>query len=349
MARPTHDALALAALTGLSLLGIIATSSIPARAARFTPTPHAEIAAHRPVRRPPTPRSNEATAGATQDLQATITQESATVTAPSAGASRSSETSFEGIGISGGEATFVEFSSDESDWLHTPGGYAWQRHMFYLRREWRARWSRYVAERRSRVRTWLEPGSANDPAMMAAQSDDHFAACSVFAAACAGGGRRSSTTAALPTLEPTEVTPAEVRHRGDTWTLANGASEMVIDVANLCAIQLRRTSEGEALPPLAFDTPGETTCAVSETAPPDAARGGVAVAITWRGGGWWQQAIVSLGDGSASPEANLTRVETTPEGRKTTSLTNFTAAPLTWTLDGREVRVPSGAMASQTR
>ncbi len=138
MARPTHDALALAALTGLSLLGIIATSSIPARAARFTPTPHAEVAAHRPARRPPTPRANETTVGATEDPPSTTTPESVTVTPPAAGASRSSETSPEGIGISGGGATFVELYSDESDWLTTPAGYAWQRRMFYLRREWRA-------------------------------------------------------------------------------------------------------------------------------------------------------------------------------------------------------------------
>lgn len=348
MARSTHDALALAALTGMSLLGIIATSSIPARAARFTPTPHAQIAAHRPARRPPTPRSNEPAAVAPQTPPTETVQESTAVTTPAAGASRSSETTREGIGISGSGETLMEFSLDDRDWLTTPAGYAWQRRMFYLRREWRARWSRYVAERRARVRTWLEPGSANDLVVMAAQSDDRFAACSIFPAACGGGARRSSTQTAPPSLAPTEVTPAEVSHRGDTWTLTNVESEMVIDVANLCAIQLRRARESEAMPPLAFDTPADTICAVSETAPPDAARGGVAVAITWRGGGWWQQAVVSLGDGAASPEVNLTRVETTPEGRKTTSLTNFTEAPLTWTLAGREVRVPVGATASQT-
>ena len=237
-----------------------------------------------------------------------------------------------------GEGFSGDWSSD--DWVNS--SYRWERWLYYARRDW-AEWRRArQAMLARRVRTSLLPGNAGD-----FDDDVSSPVCAVFTSACRGASVRRSAPAAPPATS--EVEPATMRRDGHRWTLSNRNLEASIDPSALCAIALSRRSgsDVDALPPLTVATPSHATCTISPTMVPDTApeRGGVAVAITWEGEGWSQRAVLSLMDDATSPELSVARSERIGS-RVTTTVTNLTASPLTWTLSGRDVTVPSAHSAS---
>ncbi len=316
----------------------------PAARAHVSPQPRPRVERPRHAQRPPSP----APADPPEPAAATETPAAASNEAPAVAPPTVVDGPVSSAGGGEGETIMIEgewgcgLSSDGDwydSWQWSPAGLAWSRRYFYARRASAARWRAWREARSRRVNTAMMPG-----AFAAMPDEDVPSLCEVFGAACGGGGPAPAATQPAAVAEPE---PAVVRREGRRWTLANGLVEATIDPDALCALTLRRATRDEALPPLTFATPSSSACEVVETAPPDteATHGGVAVAVTWRGNGWWQQAVVSLRDGGASPEASVTR-STRAGGAVRVEATNLTGAPLAWTLGGREHTVAPRSVAT---
>jgi len=312
----------------------------PSARAHVVPQPRARVEAHRPLHRPPSPAPRTASEPAATE-PAAVEAAAPEATSSTAAATDTSAVG-EGltIGISGesGGSYGYDFEYGEDNWTWSPSGLAWARRYFYYRRGAAERYRAWREARRRRQTGVLAPGSA----LAGAPEEDTPSLCEVFGAACGSSSSPRVVTSA-PAAEPI---PATVRRDGRRWTLANGLVEATIDPDALCAMAVRHlaTRDGE-MPPLTFATPSAASCEVTETAAPDTAadHGGVAVALTWRGNGWWQQAVVSLRDEGSSPEASITR--TLRVGASVnTEVSNLTGSPLTWTVDGRDHTVSPRAV-----
>jgi len=312
----------------------------PAARAHVVPQPRTRVEAPRHPYRPPSPAPPVATEPTATEASA---EAAATPEGPpstiSAGAPDTSTVLEEiTIGISGEGVWSCGDDYNEDSWRWSPSGLAWSRRYFYYRRGAEARHRAWREARRRRQTGVLGPGSA----LAGAPEEDTPSLCDVFGAACGS----SSSPRVAATASPAELIPATVRREGRRWTLTNGLIEATIDPDALCAMAVRHLAGGDGeLPPLTFATPSTARCEVTETAAPDTAaeHGGVAVALTWRGNGWWQQAVVSLRDEGASPEASITR--TLRVGASVnTELSNLTASPLTWTISGRDHTVSPRAV-----
>lgn len=313
----------------------------PAARAHVAPQPRLNVEAPRLPHRPPSPAPQVAETSETEaPAEAAASAEAApsTETAAAPATEALEELTISISGESGGCFGY-DFEYDEDSWRWSPSGLAWARRYFYYRRGAEERYRAWREARRRRQTGVLAPGSA----MMGAPAEDTPSLCDVFGAAC---GSSSSSAGVAASVSPAEPIPATVRRDGRRWTLANGLVEATIDPDALCAMAVRHlaTRDGE-LPPLTFATPSAASCEVTETAAPDTAadHGGVAVALTWRGNGWWQQAVVSLRDAGASPEASITRTLRVGSSVNT-EVSNLTASPLTWTIDGRDHTVSPRAV-----
>ena len=330
MARLRSEVLPLSVPVFLCVAAWAMLSALPAARAHHTPTPRPRVTLPPHTQRPPTPAPAAPTATAPSAPPVERTAEAAEAPA-AAGVAAGEVIDFEAITI---EGTW-DCSDDDDNWY---GGdsHAWHRWAYYYRREWQARRRAWLDARARRVNSTLAPGAAGAFAEEAPASP----LCEVFPAACGTATRRAASRSS----ERTEATIATARRNGLRWTLSNGLVEATIDPSALCAVAITRHADGarDALPPLTIGTPDETPCTVTETAGPDtlSERGSVAVAIAWSGNGWTQRAVLSLADGAAGPEVSVSRTH-----ERTTTLTNLTATELTWTLDGREVRVPVGHAA----
>lgn len=319
----------------------------PAARAHVSPQPRQRVELARHAQRPPSPEPAEAPEpAATSETPASNAGEAPAVAPPTVvdgpvSATGTSGGEGETIMIEGEWGCGLSYDGDWYDrWQWSPAGLAWSRRYFYMRRASEARWRAWREARSRRANTVMMPG-----AFAAMPDEDVPSLCSVFGAACGGGGSsRAVTTAPAVVAEPE---PAVVRREGRRWTLANGLVEATIDPDALCALTVRRPARDESLPPLTFATPSSSACEVVETASPDTevTHGGVALAVTWRGNGWWQQAVVSLRDGGASPEASVTR-STRVGGAVRVEATNLTGAPLAWMLGGREHTVAPRGVAT---
>jgi hypothetical protein len=338
--RARHELLPLTfpVLLCVAAWGVILTR--PAARAHVVPQPRAAVVMPRPPHRPPSPAPREAVETTAPAAPAeAVTAATSPAVAPAVERVVTPNTaSVEELTISiSGESGWDGGDYSDDNWRWSPAGLAWSHRYFYYRRESEARYRAWREARRRRPGVMLAPGSA---AMGAAQ-DDPPSLCEVFGAACSSGS--PSRTVAPPPAEPIAAT---IRRDGRRWTLANGTVEATIDPDALCEMAVHRLARrDDELPPFTFATPSSATCEVTETAAPDTAveHGAVAVALTWRGNGWWQQAIVSLRDDGASPEASLTRTERVGS-TMTTEVSNLTAGALTWTLGGREHTVAPRAV-----
>ncbi|MFO0608673.1 MAG: hypothetical protein U0324_36235 [Polyangiales bacterium] len=317
----------------------------PAARAHVSPQPRQRVELPRHAQRPPSPEPAEAP----EPAAATETPAAASNEAPAVAPPTAVDGPVSSAGGGEGETIVIEgewgcglsYDGDWYDrWQWSPEGLAWSRRYFYMRRASEARWRAWREARSRRANNVMMPG-----AFAAMPDEDVPSLCSVFGAACGGGGSSHAVTTAPAVVAEPE--PAVVRREGRRWTLANALVEATIDPDALCALAVRHPARDESLPPLTFATPSSSACEVAETAPPDTdvARGGVALAVTWRGNGWWQQAVVSLRDGGASPEASVTR-STRVGASVRVEATNLTGAPLAWTVGGREHTVAPRGVAT---
>lgn len=339
MARLRSELSALAIPVALCLAAWVVIISRPAASARHVPAPRERVTLERHPQRPPSPAPRAASPS--PDSTATETAPHAAAPSPAATPSPASAAPSDSVGEVL-ETSGISVSEGWSEDYWNDNSFRWERWLYYARRDWE-RWRRERITRLSRrVRSTLMPGSAGDY-----DDEPTSPVCAVFASACRAATSRRSVSAPPPSALDAE--PATLRREGHLWTLSNRSVEATIDPSALCAIALSRRigADVDALPPISVATPSAAPCTVSATMVPDTSveRGGVAVAITWEGDGWSQRAVLSLMDDATSPELSVARSERVG-ARISTTVTNLTASPLTWTLSGRDVTVPSAHTAS---
>ncbi len=338
MARLRSELLALAIPVALCLAAWVVIVSRPASNARHVPSPRERVTLERHPQRPPSPAPRTLTPPPDNAAEiAPHAEADSHAATPAASNPSTSDTVIEVFEISG-----IGVSEGWSEDYWNDSSYRWERWLYYARRDWELwRRNRRAAIAR-RVRSTLMPGSAGDY-----DDDASSPVCAVFTSACRVASSRRPVSAPAPSAPDAE--PATLRREGQRWTLSNRTVEATIDPSALCAIALSRRigAEVDALPPLSVATPSAAPCTVSATMVPDTSveRGGVAVAITWEGDGWSQRAVLSLMDDATSPELSVARSERIG-ARIATTVTNLTASPLTWTLSGRDVTVPSARTAT---
>lgn len=298
--------------------------------------------ARRPPRRLPAPPSHRSRGSVAALRHETAVPDELAIAAPLVAQEREAVAPLllgEEIVVEGGASEWISFEA-EVPWRWSPEGLAWARRFFYWRRAQEAHWRARREALRRRSHVILAPGSA----LATVGSDAVPSLCEVFRATCSGAHAQRTSTS---TVAPDET--ATLRREGRSWQIGNGIVEATIDPDVLCTMSLRRWTEEASVPPFTFATPSPAPCEVVETAPPDpdVTHGAVALALTWRGDGWWQQVVFSLRDGAHSPEASVTRVQR--DGSSTRSeLGNLTASTLTWNLAGRELAVAPGRVVRTT-